>query len=196
MQGERKSTGEGRKQIILEWVRDIVIAIVIALAISMVIKPTVVKESSMEPNFYQNDYIFLNRIAYKFGHRPEKGDVIVFKSHSDNLLDKKGKNKLLIKRVIGVPGDTINIADGEVYINGELDDQSYTNDGETNGTVKDLKVPEGKLFCMGDNRFVSVDSRSKDVKLVDQDTIVGKAVFRLLPLGKMGVLHNVYKKDK
>ena len=49
---------------------------------------------------------------------------------------------------------------------------------------------------MGDNRFVSVDSRSKDVKLVDQDTIVGKAVFRLLPLGKMGVLHNVYKKDK
>ena len=193
MQGEKT---ERRKQIILEWVRDIAIAIVIALAISMVIKPTVVKESSMEPNFYQNDYIFLNRLAYKFGHGPEKGDVIVFRSHSKNLLDNKGKNKLLIKRVIGVPGDTINISDGEVYINGELDDQSYTNDGETTGTVKDLKVPEGKLFCMGDNRFVSVDSRSKDVKFVDQDTIVGKAVFRLFPLGKMGVLHNVYKKDK
>ena len=106
------------------------------------------------------------------------------------------RDEYLIKRVIGVPGDTINISDGEVYINGELDDQSYTNDGETTGTVKDLKVPEGKLFCMGDNRFVSVDSRSKDVKFVDQDTIVGKAVFRLFPLGKMGVLHNVYKKDK
>ena len=190
---EEKST---TKQVILEWVRDIAIAIVIALAISMIIKPTVVKESSMEPNFYQNDYIFLSRLAYKLGGEPEKGDVIVFRSDSKNLLDDKGKNKLLIKRVIGVPGDKIRIVHDEVYINGEPDDQSYTRDGVTPGYIEDAVVPEGKLFCMGDNREVSVDSRSGDVGFVDQDTIVGKAVFRLLPLGNMGVIHNVYDEEK
>ena len=101
MSEEEKNTSEEEKsttkQVILEWVRDIAIAIVIALAISIIIKPTVVKESSMEPNFYQNDYIFLSRLAYKLGGEPEKGDVIVFRSDSKNLLDDKGKNKLLIK---------------------------------------------------------------------------------------------------
>ena len=200
MSEEEKNTSEEEKsttkQVILEWVRDIAIAIVIALAISMIIKPTVVKESSMEPNFYQNDYIFLSRLAYKLGGEPEKGDVIVFRSDSKNLLDDKGKNKLLIKRVIGVPGDKIRIVHDEVYINGEPDDQSYTRDGVTPGYIEDAVVPEGKLFCMGDNREVSVDSRSGDVGFVDQDAIVGKAVFRLLPLGNMGVIHNVYDEEK
>ena len=200
MSEEEKNTSEEEKsttkQAILEWVRDIAIAIVIALAISMIIKPTVVKESSMEPNFYQNDYIFLSRLAYKLGGEPEKGDVIVFRSNSKSLLDDKGKNKLLIKRVIGVPGDKIRIVHDEVYINGEPDDQSYTRDGVTPGYIEDAVVPEGKLFCMGDNREVSVDSRSSEVGFVDQDTIVGKAVFRLLPLGNMGVIHNVYDEEK
>lgn len=191
-----KTGSETKKQIILEWVRDIIIAVLIAVAISMVIKPTVVKESSMEPNFYANDYLFLNRLAYKFGNEPEKGDVIVFRSHSDNLLDDKGKNKLLIKRVIGVPGDKIKITGGQVYINGEPDDQSYTNDGDTTGEVSEMTVPDGGLFCMGDNRRVSVDSRSKDVGFVDQDTIVGKAVFRLLPLSSIGMIKDVYKESE
>ena len=184
---------ESPKQVILEWVRDIAIAVLIAVMISVLIKPTVVKESSMEPNFYANDYIFLYRLAYKFGKTPQKGDVIVFRTNSEELLDDKGKNKLLIKRVIGVPGDTIRVVDGEVYINGEPDDQEYTKDGETTGYVSETTVPDGKLFCMGDNREVSIDSRSEEVGFVDQDTIVGKAVFRLMPLSKIGVIHNVYE---
>ena len=199
-ESREKTKEETRKQVIIEWVRDIVIAIVIAVAISMVIKPTVVKETSMEPNFHSNDYIFLNRLAYKFGNEPKKGDVIVFRSHSENLLDEHQKNKLLIKRVIGVPGDKIQITGGEVYINGEPDDQSYTNDGETLAESDELEegieVPEDSLFCMGDNRLVSVDSRSSDVGFVDEDTIVGKAVFRLLPLSDIGPVHNVYKESK
>ncbi len=183
----------------LEWGRDIIIALLIALCISLLIKPTIVKESSMEPNFNSNDYIFLSRIAYKFGGEPKRGDVIVFRTDSEHLLDVKGRHKLLIKRVIGLPGDRIKIADGEVYVNGELDDQSYTKDGDTwvedrgDDEVLELTVPEGQLFCMGDNREVSIDSRSDDVGCVDEDTIVGKAVFRLLPLSAIGVIHNVYE---
>lgn len=183
----------------LEWGRDIIIALLIALCISLLIKPTIVKESSMEPNFNSNDYIFLSRIAYKFGGEPKRGDVIVFRTDSEHLLDVKGRHKLLIKRVIGLPGDRIKIADGEVYVNGELDDQSYTKDGDTwvedrgDDEVLELTVPEGQLFCMGDNREVSIDSRSDDVGCVDEDTIVGKAIFRLLPLSAIGVIHNVYE---
>lgn len=183
----------------LEWGRDIIIALLIALCISLLIKPTIVKESSMEPNFNSNDYIFLSRIAYKFGGEPKRGDVIVFRTDSEHLLDVKGRHKLLIKRVIGLPGDRIKIADGEVYVNGELDDQSYTKDGDTwvedrgDDEVLELTVPEGQLFCMGDNREVSIDSRSDDVGCVHEDTIVGKAIFRLLPLSAIGVIHNVYE---
>ena len=190
------------KASLLEWGRDIIIALVIALVISMLIKPTIVKESSMEPNFNSNDYIFLSKIAYKFGHEPEKGDVVVFRTNSDYLLDGNGKHKLLIKRVIGVPGDQIKIAGGEVYINGEADDQSYTKDGETwvdvpgDDEVLELTVPEGKLFCMGDNREVSVDSRSEEVGCVPEDTIVGKAVFRLFPLSQIGTIPDVYDEDE
>ncbi len=184
---------------LMEWVRDIIIALCIALCISLLIKPTIVKESSMEPNFNSNDYIFLSKTAYKFGREPKHGDVIVFRTSSEHLLDANGKHKLLIKRVIGLPGDRIKIANGEVYVNGEADDQSYTKDGDTwledrgDDEVFEITVPEGELFCMGDNREVSVDSRSDDVGCVDQDTIVGKAVFRLFPLSEAGVIHNVYE---
>ena len=190
-------SGSGKKSggssIIKEWIRDILIAALIAFAITLVIKPTVVKESSMEPNFYENDYLFLNKLAYKMGE-PKKGDVIVFRT---NVRDEKGKKKLYIKRVIGVPGDTIDVRDNNVYIDGELDDQKYTKDGmtetEPEEEITGLTVPEGKYFCMGDNRAVSIDSRDKSVGLVDKDVIVGKAVFRLLPLSKIGTIKDVYK---
>lgn len=194
------ATEDSRTSEVLEWIRDIVIAIVVAVIICQIIKPTIVKETSMLPNFHSNDYIFLSKIAYKFGGEPQHGDVVVFRTHSDSLLDDSGKHKLLIKRVIGLPGDEIRIADGSVFVNGVEDDQSYTKDGETwvsyedDGKVLEMTVPEGTLFCMGDNREVSVDSRRDDVGCVDQDSIVGKAVFRLLPLSDIGVIHNVYDK--
>lgn len=198
--GAAKKSEEGQSTLmasIIDWVKDIVIALILALAISMLIKPTIVKESSMMPNFNSNDYIFLSKIAYKFGREPKRGDVIVFRTNSDSLLDGKGRHKLLIKRVIGIPGDKVKIAEGKVYINGEEDDQSYTRDGETwvdfpgDSEVLELTVPEETVFCMGDNREVSIDSRSNKVGCVDQESIVGKAVFRLLPLSDIGVIKNI-----
>lgn len=197
---KEKAEKDARTAYIMDWVKDIAIALVLAIIISLLVKPTIVKESSMEPNFNENDYIFLNKIAYKFGGEPRRGDVIVFRTHSDELIDNKGRNKLLIKRIIGLPGDEIKIAEGKVYVNGELDDQSYTKDGETwvrdaaGNQVLEQTVPEGALFCMGDNREVSVDSRSEEVGCVDEDTVVGKAVFRLFPLSDMGIIKNVNDK--
>lgn len=193
MSSEAPEKSKNIKKEIMEWVIDIVVAIIIALAVSMVIKPTVVKENSMEPNFHADDYVLINKLAYKFGGEPKHGDVIIFRSDSDMLLDDKGKHKLLIKRVIGVPGDKISIYGGQVYINGKPDDQSYTEDGETHGDISEMEVPDDSLFCLGDNREVSIDSRSEEVGFIDQDSVVGKAFFRVLPLSDIGTIKNVYE---
>ncbi len=166
-----------------EFLKELVIAIVIAFLIMQVIKPTIVKESSMEPTLYENNYLLLNRQAYRFGE-PHRGDIIVF--HSD-LTTAKGKEKLLIKRVIGLPGDVITIANGNVYINGEKIEENYIKDGRTDGDIRDLEVGKGELFVMGDNRLVSVDSRTAAVGTVKLDKVLGKAFVRLYPFNKIRV---------
>lgn len=171
-----------------EWIKDIVIAIVIALIVVQFIKPTIVKESSMEPNFYENDYLFVSKQSYTFSE-PKRGDVVVVHS---SLLQENGDEKLLIKRIVGLPGDEIDIADGKVYINGEELTEDYTKEGYTNGEISDFVVPDGEVFCMGDNRRVSIDSRSPEVGAIDVDEIVGKVVLRLYPFNKIGFIKNPY----
>lgn len=168
-----------------EWVKDIAIAVVIAIVIIQFIKPTIVKESSMEPNFYENDYLFIDKITYKFSE-PKLGDVVVFHS---SLTTASGKEKLLIKRVIGVEGDTIDVKDGDVYVNNKKLEEPYTKDGITNGGIDGLVVPKGEVFCMGDNRLVSVDSRSPEVGCIDVDEIVGRIFLRAYPFNKFGIIH-------
>ena len=185
---EEEKPGIGR--ILLEWAKDIVIAIIIALIVMQFIKPTIVQQRSMEPNFYTNDYVLVSKQSYGlFRQTPKLGDVIIFAT--DQTTDK-GEEKLLIKRVIGVPGDVITIRGGKVYINGEVIDDSYTADQFTTGDIVDLVVPENKVFCLGDNRGVSIDSRSSEIGFVDFDSIVGKAVFRLYPFSSMGRIKNPY----
>ncbi|MBE6037345.1 MAG: signal peptidase I [Clostridiales bacterium] len=164
------------------WVRDIGIALLIGIVILQLIKPTIVKEHSMEPNFYENDYIILARQAYLFSE-PEYGDVVVF--HTD-LKQANGAEKMLIKRVIGLPGDTIEIRDGAVLRNGEALDQSFTLEGYTAGRQDLITVPEGCVYVLGDNRQNSQDSRQ--LGCIETDLIVGKAVLRLFPFNRFGLL--------
>lgn len=168
-----------------EWVKDIIIALIVAFIIMQFVKPTIVKETSMQPTLYENNYIFLSKQSYRFG-QPEKGDIIVF--HTD-LRTPAGKEKLLIKRIIGLPGDFVRIEEGKVSINGETIEEPYLKDQYTSGLVEDLEVPEGSLFVMGDNRENSIDSRDADVGLVEIENIVGKAVLRLYPFNEFGIIH-------
>ena len=176
-----------------EWIKSIALALVIALAVIFFIKPMLVKQSSMEPNFYENDYLFASKQAYTLFGSPERGDVVVF--HSD-LVQENGDEKMLIKRIIGLPGDTITITDDTVYINGEALQEDYvkekgTNNAQGNG-VTDLVVPEDSYFCMGDNRRVSVDSRDPSVGVVSRDQLIGKVVLRLYPFNKIGLIKNPF----
>ncbi|MEG0830305.1 MAG: signal peptidase I [Anaerovoracaceae bacterium] len=163
-------------------IKDIIIAAVIVIAVTTLIKPTLVKESSMEPTLYENNYLLVSKQAYRFGEE-KRGDIIVFQSHI-NKDDGNGK-KLLIKRIIGISGDVITIKNNKVYINGNLTDEAYTLEGITPGEVSNLTVPEGELFVMGDNRSVSIDSRSEEVGCVNKDDVMGKAIVRLYPFDKI-----------
>ena len=154
-----------------------------ALIIIQFVTPMTVFGNSMEPLFSDRDYVVLYRHAYMRDKTPQRGEIVVFRSH---LLDKDGSNKKLVKRVIAVEGDKISIEDGDVFLNGELLEEDYVKDGVTSGNVRPVTVPEGKVFCMGDNRLYSQDSRHSEVGMISEKDILGKVIFGLLPVKKAG----------
>jgi len=167
---------------IKEWIRDILIALVIAGLILVFFKPIVVKQESMQPTFYSDDYVIVSRQAYSIFGEIKHGDVIIFES---DLMDLKGNPKILIKRVIGLPGDTIEIKDGFVYLNGQKADEPYLSEMGMSGEMKKVTIQEGKIFVMGDNRRVSQDSRSAAIGQVDQERVVGKVILRIFPFNSI-----------
>jgi signal peptidase I len=167
------------------WVRDIAIAVVIAIIIMQFIKPTIVKEHSMEDTLHPNDYIFLSKQAYNLGGEPRRGDIVVFHSA---LESDDGTTKNLIKRVIAVEGDTVEIHDGVVYVNNDPLEEPYIKDDYTDGQMPEITVPEGDLFLLGDNRQSSRDSRDPSVGFISKGKLIGKAVFRVFPVSGFGPL--------
>lgn len=177
-----------------EWIKDIVSAVVIAVVVLQFIMPTMVCEHSMEESFHEHDYLFVSKMAYKLGGDPKYGDVIVFQSDIPN--GNSGKNKLLIKRVIGVPGDKIYIDGQTVYLNGKALDEPYTKDGYTATYMDEVTVPENALFVMGDNRQNSADSRDVvNVGFVEMERVKGKVFLRLFPIKDFGGVYKNIDRD-
>ncbi|WP_243141203.1 signal peptidase I [Alkaliphilus pronyensis] len=176
------------KNEIIEWIKTIVLSVAIALLITTFVKPTIVRQHSMSPTLQEYDFLIINRLLYKRSG-PENGDIVVFQS---DLKTSMGRDKLLIKRIIAIPGDTVLVEDGIVYLNGRALDEPYLENVYTEGKAvegKEIEVPEGKVFTMGDNRGNSRDSRDESIGLVDIDEIVGKAFLRLYPFNKLGFIN-------
>ncbi len=131
-----------------------------------------VPSSSMENTVMTKDRFVGNRFAYVF-NEPERFDVIVFTAPDE-------PKKILIKRIIGVPGDKIEFVDGQLYINDELEVEEYLKE-KMEGSFGPYKVPEDKYLTLGDNRNYSVDSRYWFNTYVDINTIKGEAVFTYFP---------------
>lgn len=175
----------------LELIKNLVVDVIIALCLAMIllyfIRPTIVRQTSMENTLHNNDYMIMYKQAYR-NHGPERGDIVIFQSELPN--DNGRGDKLLIKRVIGLPGDKLEIRDDQLYINGEVYHEDYLKDGYTpivdvpaEGEV--FTVPEDSYFCMGDNRAGSTDSRDSSVGCVTSDLILGKVVIRLFPFNQI-----------
>lgn len=144
-----------------------------------VFQNTRVDGDSMYPNFFTNEQVFVEKLSYLV-KEPQRGEVIICR-YSDF-------GKAVIKRVIGLPGETVEIRDGKTYINGQLlDESAYWND-YIYGDMEAVTVPEDSVFVMGDNRNVSLDSRMEGP--VPYYRIIGRAVFVIWPFESFGRIAN------
>jgi signal peptidase I len=178
-QGEPAPESQSVKRFFIDLLETIILAVVLFFAINAVSARVRVDGFSMVPTLQDGEYVLVNRLAYRTGF-PERGDIIVFSSPQSSDLD-------LIKRVIGLPGDTINISGGVVKVNGQALDEPYiaaapVYNGEWN-------VPEGNLFVLGDNRNDSSDSHAWG--LLPIQNVIGKAILIYWPIPEWNLINHV-----
>lgn len=166
---------------LLSWLRDLVETIIPALLIALAInffvaQPTLVRGYSMEPTLHQEERLLVEKVSYRF-HQPQRGDIVVLKVAQEPIP--------LVKRVIGLPGETVEIRQGNVYVNGQHLDEPYLRQTPY-GNMPARPVPAGSIFVLGDNRNNSNDSRYFGV--VPLDDVVGKAWLRYWPLEQIGLV--------
>jgi signal peptidase I len=164
-----------------ELIETVVLSLIIFLLIRQVVQNYRIENHSMEPNFYEGQFVLVNKLAYRLG-QPERGDVVVFHN-------PRNTNEDYIKRIIGLPGDSVEVHDGAVFINGEqLGEDFPHNFIPTTEYMPPVTVADGQLFVMGDNRPNSSDSRVFGP--ISQDLAVGKAWLRIWPLDKFGIVEH------
>ena len=169
---------------VLTWVFGIAAAIFLAIMLvySVGIRTSVVG-ASMEPSLYNGQEVLINRVIYQFSS-PKRGDVIVFRPNGNQ------NSHFYVKRVIGLPGETVQIMQGQVYIDGEVYEEDITDDTKEAGIAEtEIELGAEEYFVLGDNRDNSEDSRSANIGNVSRGMIEGKAWFHLgsgeEPMGKV-----------
>jgi signal peptidase I len=157
-----------------------VLSLVIFLLIRQVVQNYRIESHSMQPNFYEGEFILVNKLAYRLG-APKRGDVLVF--HNPNNVEED-----YIKRIIGLPGDTVEIRDRAILINGKQIVEEYPVEPLSPQPYGPIVIEPDHLFVMGDNRPQSQDSRV--FGQLSEDLIVGKAWVRVWPFNKFGIIQH------
>lgn len=168
-----------------EWTKSIIAAFVIVFIIHMfVFNLSTVKGSSMDPTLADGEWLFINKISYWIGG-PKRGDIVILKDPDGDL----GFRQYLVKRIVGMPGDMVEIMDRKLYINGKALHEPYTDVEIQDGNYGPEKVPPGHYFVMGDNRRQWASTDSRTFHAVPEDLIKGKAQFVIWPLSQIGGLY-------
>jgi signal peptidase I len=166
------------------FIQSVVITVLLAFLLRVfVVQPFVVDGSSMEPNFHNNEYIIIDKLSYRF-HNPKRGDVIVL--HPPVAVAEN-----YIKRIIGLPGETVSVENGDVFINGQKIDEPYLGDENHKTTPFNMSGPvtlgPNDYYVMGDNREHSSDSR--DWGILNRSEIEGRTWFVVFPLSNFSFIH-------
>ena len=169
------------KKLIKELIPYVVILVIVVLFRTYIATPVIVRGDSMLPNLKDKEMLMLSKITYRLSSI-KRFDVVVL---DESKIDSS--DKLIIKRIIGLPGDYIEYKDDILYINGKEVKESYDRDVTDDFKLENIcacsKIPKDKYLVLGDNRSISKDSRY--IGLIDKKYIKGKAIFRLFPLNKM-----------
>jgi signal peptidase I len=172
----------------IEWGLVVGGALLVALIVrTFLVQAFWIPSASMEPTLHEGDRVLVNKLSYDL-HDVGRGDVIVFERPDEPSSVPHPEDEIadLIKRVIGLPGDTIEARDGIVYIDGEPLDEPWLVEGTPTNDLPRQEVPAGHLFVMGDNRTNSHDSRKFGA--IDEGSIVGRAFVKIYPLSDIGGL--------
>lgn len=175
---------------IFELVKVVLISLIIIIPIRyFLIQPFYVKGASMEPNFFDHEYLIIDEISYRF-NEPARGDIVVFRY-------PRNPQEYFIKRVVALPGEKVQIRDGKVYIfnedgeSGYLLNEEYLKPGVKTFSLSEdvLELREGQYYVLGDNRASSKDSRSFGA--VDESFLIGRVMLRGWPIERIGLFKNV-----
>ncbi len=184
--GELEVAGDARRNAI-EWVVVLVGAVLLALILrAILLQAFWIPSPSMESTLLVRDRVLVNKVSYRL-HDIHRGDVIVFRRTEAEIAANPDLPRDVIKRVIGLEGETVEIADSVVTINGNRLIEPYLDEGVVTSSFGPEVVPEGHVFVMGDNRELSLDSRFETGPIA-HDRVVGRAFFLFWPLGRMSAL--------
>jgi signal peptidase I len=161
----------------------VLIFVCIYILPNFVLQRTIVDGSSMADTLHDGEHLYVEKLSYRFDAL-DRFDIIVFYPYG------RDNEEYYVKRIIGLPGETVQIIDGRIYINGELLEEHYGKEPIFDGgrAVEPVTLGEDEYFVMGDNRNISKDSRSMEVGNVKKENIGGRAIFRIRPLSRFGSL--------
>lgn len=162
---------EIKKSALFEYMKVIILTVVVTYAVLFFVQVSKVVGDSMEPTYHNKDIILVDKVFYKRGN-PHYNDIVVVKYRAS------AHEEQIIKRIVGLPGDHIEMKNNVFYRNGEKVDESYIFEPMTTNKDFSYDIPEGKVFVMGDNRNISIDSRM--IGYIDfDDQVVGKVFFKV-----------------
>ncbi len=165
--------------LVFEIVKVVLISLAIILPVRLfLVQPFYVEGASMEPNFHASDYLIIDELSYRF-HQPQRGEVIIFKN-------PRNHREYFIKRVIGLPGESVEVKDGRVFVNGKELAEAYIKHFSID-TYSAVKLADNHYFVMGDNRTNSLDSRQ--IGSISKEAIIGRVWVRGWPLDKMNTFN-------
>jgi signal peptidase I len=174
----------GWRKEIWDWSKALIVAVIIVVLLrAFVFQFSTVKKISMQPTLYENEWLFINKFVMEFGSLG-RGDVVILKDPSNGL----EKKQYLVKRIVGMPGDTLEIRNGQLYINGQITIEPYTDTKIENGDFGPVTVNPGNYFVMGDNRHLDASRDSREFNQVPEGLIKGRADFIVWPISRWAKL--------
>lgn len=183
--GKTEVKKDSLKDIIIDWIKTILTAFLIALVLKLfIVDATRVSGKSMLNTLHHDDMLMVNKIGKHFTSY-KRGQIVILDAPDY-------PNRLYVKRVVGIPGDTISLKDNKVYLNGEELQEPYTSVDYTlpeNGGLE-WQLSENEYFVMGDNRLEGASNDSRNFGPITKDEIVGHAFFRIYPFSDFGLIDN------